>query len=78
MTIENPFVNFSGGLLFNVIPSKKAYTLRGGVLSTGENCLANLALFVAVNDVLKTPCIFIDEIDANLDSENIQRYINFI
>lgn len=75
---ENPFVNFSGGLVLNVIPSKKAYTLWGNVLSTGENCLANLAFFIALNDAIKSPIIFLDEIDANLDSDNIQKYINFL
>lgn len=38
--------------------------------------MANLALFLAINELKKSPFIVLDEIDANLDQNNIYKYIS--
>ena len=35
--------------------------------------MANLAMFIAVNTILNSSALFIDEIDAHLDGENLSR-----
>jgi chromosome segregation ATPase len=35
--------------------------------------MANLAMFIAINFILETRALFIDEIDAHLDQDNLSR-----
>jgi chromosome segregation ATPase len=37
--------------------------------------MASVALLLALNSVLASPFILLDEIDANLDPDNAKRYI---
>ena len=74
--IENPFKPFLAGIIFSAIPPKKTYTIGTDSLSSGESSLANLALFLAINEVLNSPFIILDEIDANLDFDNVMKFIS--
>ena len=47
-------------------------------LSGGEKTIASLALFFAVNKVINTPFILLDECDAHLDSDNASKMIEVI
>ncbi len=74
--IENPFKPFLGGLIFSAIPPLKTYTIGTDSLSSGESSLANLALFLAINEVLGSSFFILDEIDANLDFDNVMKFIS--
>lgn len=74
--VENPFEYFSKGVIFQAIPPNKSYTVGTESLSSGESSLANLALFLAINELKQSPFIVLDEIDANLDQNNIYKYIS--
>ena len=71
-------MSFSKGLLLSFVPPKKNFTIGTDSLSSGESSLANLAIFICLNLYLNSRFIFLDEIDCNLDSENLGRYIEFL
>jgi chromosome segregation ATPase len=50
--VENPFKPYEKGVLFTAIPPGKLYTYGTDSLSSGETSLANLAMFIAINNVL--------------------------
>ncbi len=74
--VENPFQYFSKGLIFSAVPPNKAFTIGTDSLSSGESSLANLSLFLTINELLKSSFIVLDEIDANLDANNIYKFIS--
>ena len=74
--IENPFKPFLAGIIFSAIPPKKSFTIGTDSLSSGESSLANLSLFLAINEVLNSNFIILDEIDANLDFDNVMKFIS--
>lgn len=74
--IENPFKPFLNGVIFNATPPTKKFSIGTEGLSTGESSLANLALFLALNEVKGSPVIMFDEIDAHLDAENVFKFVS--
>ncbi|UZJ52181.1 hypothetical protein CBS101457_001501 [Exobasidium rhododendri] len=72
--IEEPYL---GGLQFSAIPPAK--TFRGiDNLSGGEKTMAAIALVFAIQSVYPAPFIILDEVDAALDSANVQRVADYI
>ena len=66
------------GVIFSATPPTKKFSIGTDSLSSGEASLANLALFLAINQVKETPIIFFDEIDAHLDSENVIKFLSSV
>lgn len=47
-------------------------------LSGGEKSLASLALQYSIAMISKSPFLILDEIDAFLDAENVQKFLKMI
>lgn len=78
LTIENPLRPFLGGAVFSATPPSKKFSVGSEGLSAGESSLANLAMFMAINEVLGSPSMFFDEVDAHLDAENLGKFVSAI
>lgn len=76
--LENNVLPFAEGILFSATPPTKKFTIGTESLSSGESSLANLALFLCLNEVMKSSIVFFDEIDSHLDTENVFRFINVV
>ena len=77
LVLENSEEPYLGGLQFSAIPPAK--TFRGiDHLSGGEKTMAAVALLFAVQSVFPAPFIVLDEVDAALDSINVQRVADYI
>ena len=76
--LENNALPFADGIVFTATPPTKKFTIGTESLSSGESSMANLALFLCINDVMKSAVILFDEIDAHLDAENVFRLVNVI
>jgi structural maintenance of chromosome 1 len=77
LVLENVEEPYLGGLQFSAIPPAK--TFRGiDHLSGGEKTMAAVALLFAVQSVFPAPFIVLDEVDAALDSVNVQRVADYI
>lgn len=77
LIVENGEEPYLAGLQFSAIPPAK--TFRGiDHLSGGEKTMAAVALLFAVQSVFPAPFIVLDEVDAALDSVNVQRVADYI
>ena len=66
--LENTIEPFNSGIIFSPTPPRKTFVFdTEAQLSGGEKTIASLALFLAINFVLKTPFLIFDEADAYLD-----------
>ncbi len=73
--LENAEEPFNGGVIFSPTPPRKTFVFdTEAQLSGGEKTMASLALFLAINLVLKTPFLIFDEADEYLDGNNTMRY----
>lgn len=75
LTIENQKDPFKGGVLLSATPPSKKFSVGTESLSAGESSAANVALFLAVNEVMRTPVLFFDEVDAHFDAQNVANFI---
>lgn len=71
LTLESPNDPCAGGVIFNPTPPNKKYIFDAASLSGGEKTLASLALYFAINDVVKSPFLLLDEADSALDKYNV-------
>lgn len=65
-------VLFELGLSYNIRPDRHQWKTISE-LSGGQKSLASLALVLSINQVFPCPLIFIDEADASLDNDAVQR-----
>ncbi|OIR57369.1 MAG: structural maintenance of chromosomes protein 4 [Amphiamblys sp. WSBS2006] len=68
---------FSEGVVFSVMPPKKSWKTIGN-LSGGEKTLSSLALIFSLHHYLPTPIYIMDEIDAALDTKNVDIIASYI
>lgn len=75
--LENTEEPYLAGLQFSALPPAKSF--RGiDHLSGGEKTMAAVALLFAIQSVFPAPFIVLDEVDAALDSINVQRVADYI
>jgi len=77
LSLESNEDPFSHGIKFNAMPPKKGFRDMEQ-LSGGEKTVAALALLFAINSYKKSPFFVLDEIDAALDSNNVNQVSNYI
>lgn len=65
------------GIIYSVTPPNKT-NKEIATLSGGEKTLASLALLFAIYKYKSSPFLIMDEIDAQLDIENINKVVNYI
>merc|ERR1719295_1165711 len=68
---------FDGEILFNAMPPGKPFR-QMQQLSGGEKSVASLALLFAIHSYKPSPFFILDEIDAALDTKNVDRVCRFI
>lgn len=69
--LENATDPSQGGIMFAPTPANKKFVMNAANLSGGEKSIAALALYFSMNEVLQTPVLLVDEIDAHLDKKNL-------
>jgi len=74
MDVENPF---TGGIKFECMPPNKRFRAMES-LSGGEKTVAALALLFAIHSYRPSPFFVLDEVDAALDNDNVERVSNYI
>lgn len=74
--LENTYIPFLDGIIFNATPPAKKFTIGTEGLSSGEASMANVALFLCFNDIKRSSMVLFDEIDAHMDAENVFRLVN--
>jgi chromosome segregation ATPase len=74
--LENTYIPFLDGIIFNATPPAKKFTIGTEGLSSGEASMANVALFLCFNDIKRSSVVLFDEIDAHMDAENVFRLVN--
>lgn len=72
--VEEPYL---GGLRFHVMPPGKRFR-ELELLSGGERTIAALALLFALQSWKKSAFFVLDEVDAALDAENVQRVARYL
>ena len=72
---EQPFM---GGIYYSPTPPSKRFVYDVDQLSGGEKSLASIALQFSAAVASKAPFIMLDESDAFLDNENVNKLINLI
>ena len=72
--LDNPF---SGGIKFECMPPNKRFRAMEQ-LSGGEKTVAALALLFAIHSYRPSPFFVLDEVDAALDNDNVERVSNYI
>eukprot|EP01083_Nonionella_stella_P038243 104058_1 len=75
--LENEDIPFDGGVKFDAQPPNKRFGDMDQ-LSGGEKTVAALALVFAIHSFRPSPFFILDEIDAPLDSGNVNRVANYI
>merc|ERR1712194_136846 len=71
LDLTDPDLPFAGGVNYRCMPPAKRFR-EMHLLSGGEQTLAALALCFAVHAYQRPPVLIMDEIDAPLDSYNVQ------
>jgi structural maintenance of chromosome 1 len=74
---EEPFESDDAGISYTVMPPGKAYR-EMQLLSGGEKTQAALALIFALHAFRPSPFLVMDEVDAALDANNVQRVAAYI
>ncbi|ODV89288.1 hypothetical protein CANCADRAFT_3915 [Tortispora caseinolytica NRRL Y-17796] len=77
LTLDNTSEPYLGGIRFHAVPPSKQFR-DIGQLSGGEKSVAALALLFAIHSFLPAPFFVLDEVDAALDNDNVDRLANYI
>jgi len=77
LSLENTEDPFNHGIKFNAMPPKKRFRDMEQ-LSGGEKTVAALALLFAIHSFKPSPFFVLDEVDAALDSNNVNQVSNYI
>ena len=77
LTLQNSSDPWESGITYQTIPpSKRLWNVAQ--LSGGEKSLASLALIFAVQSFRPSPFFVLDEIDAALDAQNVEKVCRYI
>ncbi|EGD76402.1 hypothetical protein PTSG_07521 [Salpingoeca rosetta] len=77
LSLENSDDPFLGGVKYNAMPPLKRFRDMEQ-LSGGEKTVAALALLFALHSYKPAPFFILDEIDAALDNQNVNRVVRYI
>ena len=77
LTLENPDEPFSGGIKYSAMPPLQRFRDMEA-LSGGEKTVASLALLFAIQSYHPAPFFVLDEIDAALDADNVNKVAKYI
>lgn len=77
LDIDDGMEPFNSEVSYHVMPPGKPFR-EMELLSGGEKSVASLALLFAIHSFKPSPFFILDEIDAALDSVNVQRVSNYI
>lgn len=77
LALEDEEGAFTGGIKFECMPPNKRYRAMEQ-LSGGEKTIAALALLFAIHTYRPSPFFVLDEVDAALDNDNVERVSNYI
>lgn len=72
-----PHCMFLDGIIYSVMPPLKRHRALNS-LSGGEQTLAVISLLFAMNNVKKSPCFILDEVDSALDKQNLMMLSTFL
>lgn len=65
-------------IIYEFKPPNKQFDADIGARSGGEKTIAGLALIFALAKIKQPPMILLDEVDAHLDSDNVELLSNFL
>lgn len=77
LTLENEDEPYLHGIKYHAMPPMKRFRDMD-LLSGGEKTMAALALLFAIHSFQPSPFFVLDEVDAALDSANVNRIANYI
>ncbi|KAH9251801.1 hypothetical protein BASA81_010244 [Batrachochytrium salamandrivorans] len=77
LALEDEEGAFTAGIKFECMPPNKRYRAMEQ-LSGGEKTIAALALLFAIHTFRPSPFFVLDEVDAALDNDNVERVSNYI
>lgn len=78
LILENEKDPLSAGMTIEAKPRDKITNNKLGALSGGEKALTALALVFSIQKYLPAPFYALDEVDANLDTMNVERIADMI
>ncbi len=78
LILENDQDPLSAGMTIEAKPRDKTTNNKLGALSGGEKALTALALVFAIQKYLPAPFYALDEVDANLDTMNVERIADMV
>ena len=78
LILENEKDPLSAGMTIEAKPRDKTSNNKLGALSGGEKALTALALVFAIQKYLPAPFYALDEVDASLDTMNVERIADMI
>ena len=78
LILENEKDPLSAGMTIEAKPRDKTTNNKLGALSGGEKALTALALVFSIQKYLPAPFYALDEVDANLDTMNVERIADMI
>ena len=78
LILENEKDPLSAGMTIEAKPRDKTTNNKLGALSGGEKALTALALVFAIQKYLPAPFYALDEVDANLDTMNVERIADMV
>ncbi|CAH6721383.1 structural maintenance of chromosomes protein 1 [[Candida] jaroonii] len=77
LTLEDEDEPYSAGVKYHAMPPSKRFRDME-LLSGGEKTIAALALLFAIHSFQPSPFFVLDEVDAALDSSNVNKIANYI
>jgi len=77
LNLEDPEMPFASGIKYSAMPPGKRYR-DIDQLSGGEKTVAALALLFAIHSCNPAPFFVLDEVDAALDSVNVNKVSNYV
>lgn len=77
LTLEDNDEPYNGGTKYHAVPPMKRF-MTIDALSGGERTMAALALLFAIHAIAPTPFFVLDEVDAALDSGNVQKLAEYL
>lgn len=77
ITVSNAEFPFLHGVEFAVLPPTKRFQTMEK-LSGGEKAIASLALLFSLHSSKPPPFFILDEVDANLDSGNVELLVEYV
>lgn len=77
LTLEDEDEPYTAGIKYHAMPPMKRFRDMD-LLSGGEKTIAALALLFAVHSYQPSPFFVLDEVDAALDSSNVNKIANYI